>query len=69
MAFGMFTMTVSKVQRTEWSRVRILVLDEIAFMTEHELMKLDVRLRQYKDHNEVFGGYCVIFGEDLRQLI
>ncbi len=68
-ASGMFTTSVSEIQRSEWSRVRILVIDEISFMTENELKKLDIRLRQYKDRNKVFGGYCIIFGGDFRQLI
>jgi hypothetical protein len=45
------------------------VIGEISFMMENELMKLDVRLKQYKDRNKVFGGYCIIFGGDFRQLI
>ena len=53
----------------EWSTVLVLVIDETSFMMENELMKLDVRLRQYKDPNKVFGGYCVIFGGDFRQVI
>ena len=68
-ASGMFMTTVTELQRLEWSSVRVLVIDEISFMTESELMKLDVRLRQYKDRNKVFGGYSVIFGGDFRQLI
>ena len=39
-ASGMFTTTVTEVQRSEWSSVRGLVIDEISFMTESELMKL-----------------------------
>lgn len=46
---GMFTTNVSKIQRTEWSRVHVLVIDEISFMTENKLKKLDVMLSQYKD--------------------
>ena len=68
-ASGMFMTTMTKVQQLEWSSIRVLVIDEISFMTENELMKLDVRLQQYKDHNKVFGGYCIIFGGDFRQLI
>jgi hypothetical protein len=48
-ASGMFTTTVSEVQCMEWSGVRILVVDEISFMTENELKKLDVRLRHYRN--------------------
>ncbi len=60
--------TVTEFQRLEWSSVRVLVIDKISFMTESELRKLDVRLRQYKDRNKVFGGYSIIFGGDFRQL-
>ncbi len=62
-------MTVTEVQHLEWNSVHVLVIDEISFMTESELMKLDVRLRQYKDRNKVIGGYSIIFGGDFRQLI
>ncbi len=65
----MFMTTVTELQRLEWSSVRVLVIAEISFMTESELMKLDVRLRHYKDRNKVFGGYFIIFGRDFRQLI
>ena len=65
----MFTTNVSEVQCKEWSSVLILVIDEISFMTEHEIKKLDVRLHQYRDCNKVFGGYCIVFLGDFRQLI
>jgi hypothetical protein len=55
-ASKMFTISVSDVQRTEQSRVHILVIDKTSFMTEHELMKLDVRLPQYKARKKSFGG-------------
>jgi hypothetical protein len=68
-AYGMFTTNISEVHHIEWSGVQILVIDEISFMTEHELKKMDVGLCQYRDHNKVFGGYCIVFGGDCRQLI
>jgi hypothetical protein len=36
-ASGMFTSNISEVQPMEWSGVRILVIDEISFMTECKL--------------------------------
>ena len=45
------------------------MIDEISFMTENKLMKLDARPWQYNDHNKVFGGYYIISGGDFRQLI
>jgi len=67
-ASGMFTTNVSGVQCMEWSGVRILVIDEISFVTEHKSKKLDVGLHQYRDHNKVFRGHCIVFVGD-RQLI
>ena len=65
----MLTASVSEVQRMEWSGVRILIINEISFMTEYELTNLDARLHQYRDHINVYGGCCIIFGGDPRQLI
>jgi len=53
----------------EWSGVCMLIINEICFMTQHKLTKLDVRLHQYRDRNRVFGGYCIAFGGDFRQPI
>jgi hypothetical protein len=53
----------------EWTGVLILIIDEIAFMTKYELTKLVVGLHQCRDHNKLFGGYCIVFGGDFRQLI
>jgi hypothetical protein len=68
-ASGMFTTSVLGVQCMEWSGVHILTIDEISFMTKHELKILDVRLRQYRDRNKESRGYCIIFGGDFRQVI
>jgi len=53
----------------EWSRVGILVTNEISFVTKQELTKLDGILHQYRDRNTVFGAYCMVFGGGFRQLI
>jgi len=65
----MFTTNVLEDHCMEWSEVHILIIDEISFMTEHKLKKLDVRLHQYRDRYKVFGGYCIVFGGGFRQLI
>ena len=67
-ASGMCSQNITDKQRLEWSQCKILVIDEVSFMTENELMKLDTKLRQYGNRNKVYGGYSIIFGGDFRQL-
>ena len=51
-----------------WKDVRILIIDEISFMKDSELRKLDNRLKEVKDCSKVFGGISIIFAGDFRQL-
>ena len=67
-ASGMCSQNITDKQKLEWSQCKILVVDEVSFMTEKELMKLDNKLKQYGHRNKVFGGYSIIFGGDFRQL-
>ena len=48
--------------------MRILVIDEISFMKEEELKKLDNRGREMRDSTKIFGGLSIIFAGDFRQL-
>ena len=53
----------------EWEDVRILVIDEISFMKDFELKRLDMRLRELRrDRAKPFGGLSIIFSGDFRQL-
>ena len=53
----------------EWEDVRILVIDEISFMKDFELKRLDMRLRELRrDRAKPFGGLSIIFAGDFRQL-
>ena len=56
-ASGMCSQNITDKQRLEWSQCKILVIDEVSFMTENELMKLDNKLKQYGQRNKVYGGY------------
>ena len=52
-----------------WKDVRILVIDEISFMKDSEMIRLDKRLKQCSgDRMKPFGGYSIIFAGDFRQL-
>ena len=67
-ASGMWSKRVSDEQRNDWRNCKILVIDEISFMKESELMQLDRKLKELGDRNKIFGGYSIIFGGDFRQL-
>jgi ATP-dependent DNA helicase PIF1 len=51
-----------------WKDVKILIIDEISFMNDQQLHKLDQRLKELNDCNKPFGGFSVIFSGDFRQL-
>eukprot|EP00956_Cyclotella_meneghiniana_P020170 scaffold35251_cov63-Cyclotella_meneghiniana.AAC.2 len=65
-ASGMWSKGVSEEQRNDWRNCKILVIDEISFMKESELMQLDNKLKILGDRNKIFGGYSIIFGGDFR---
>lgn len=37
-------------------------------MSESELILLDLRLRQYRNRNKIYGGFSIIFCGNFRQL-
>jgi hypothetical protein len=50
--------------------VRILIIDEISFMNDEQLLSLNERLQQIKDdHSKPYGGMSIIFAGDFRQLL
>ena len=53
----------------EWKDVRVLVIDEISFMKDSDMVQLDRRLKQCSgDRMKPFGGYSIVFAGDFRQL-
>jgi len=59
---------LSEADRAAWEDVRILIIDEISFMKDRELMLLDNRLKEMGDRSKPFGGFSIIFAGDFRQL-
>ena len=61
--------TLDQDEIDEWKDVRILVIDEISFMKDSDMIQLDRRLKQCSgDRIKPFGGYSIIFAGDFRQL-
>jgi ATP-dependent DNA helicase PIF1 len=52
----------------EWKDVRILVIDEVSFMNNSILKKLNRQLTQIGNRTKLFGGFSIIFAGDFRQL-
>ena len=48
--------------------VKILIVDEISFMKDKEIMNLDKHLEKNCDKNGKIGGMSIIFAGDFRQL-
>ena len=52
-----------------WVNARLLIIDEVSFMSSEEVDKLDTKLKQLKrNYGKVFGGMNVLFCGDFRQL-
>ena len=52
----------------EWQDVQILIIDEISFMSDSVLKRLDKKLKQIGNAARVFGGFSIIFSGDFCQL-
>lgn len=55
-------------ERNEWQDVRIVVIDEVSFMSDTILKTLDRKLKEIKNRSQPFGGFTIIFAGDFRQL-
>ncbi len=55
-------------EKLRWKYVKILIIDEISFMQDDELIRLDKRLKECRDKTIIFGGISIIFAGDFRQL-
>jgi hypothetical protein len=59
---------LNKDDVNEWKDVRILVTDEVSFMSNSILKKLNRQLTQIGNKTKSFGGFSIIFAGDFCQL-
>jgi ATP-dependent DNA helicase PIF1 len=59
---------LNKDDINEWKGVRILIIDEISFMSNSILKKLNRQLTQIGNRTKLFGGFSIIFAGNFRQL-
>jgi len=51
-----------------WQYVRMVVIDEVSFMSDKNILMLDTKLKLIGDRNKPFGGFSIVFAGDFRQL-
>jgi hypothetical protein len=59
---------INKDDINEWKDVRILVIDEVSFMSNSIFKKLNRQLTQVGHGAKSFGGFSIIFAGDFHQL-
>ena len=48
--------------------VRILIIDEISYMQDKELLKMDKALKKVGDRSKPYGGFNIVFAGDFMQI-
>ena len=61
---------LTREHRQSWKSTIILIIDEVSFLDEHNLMKLDKHLKILKENNQLlYGGIQIIFVGDFFQML
>ena len=47
----------------------MLIVDEVSFLSEHLLVKLDKHMRKLKEDDTMYGGVHIVFVGDLFQML
>ena len=48
-------------KKDTWAYTKMLIINEVSFLDEDSLKKLDKHLRTFKEKNVMFGGVHVVF--------
>ena len=59
---------LTDAEKRMWRGVKVLILDEVSFMDDDKLKRLDRRLKEMRDRSKPFGGFSIVFAGDFRQL-
>ncbi len=59
---------LSQDDKNEWQDVQILIIDKISFVSDSVLKMLDIKLKDIKNRNQIFGGFSIIFSGNFHQL-
>ena len=68
-SLGKETTSYDEAFCAEWKKTRLLIIDEISFMSARELVRLDRNLRRLRNtYAQKFGGMNIVFSGDFSQL-
>ena len=59
--------TKSKIE--SWKSTKMLVIDEVSFLDEENLQKLDKNMRKLKEKDVLYGGVLFVFVGDFFQML
>ena len=65
-------LNMKKIRQTSidsWKSTKILIIDEVSFMDEDTIQKLDKNLRLLKESDVLFGGVLIVFVADFFQML
>ena len=68
-AVGLNKKQITDEDRLKWKGTKMLVIDEVSFMTVSNLLKADKQMRILKQIRELYGSCHVVFCGDFHQLL
>ena len=61
--------TVGQSHMEAWKSTQMLIVDEVSFLSEHLLVKLDKHMRKLKEDDTMYGGVHIVFVGDFFQML
>ena len=50
--------------KDSWNTTKMLIIDEVSFLDEENIKKLDKNMRKLKENNSMYGGIHIVFVGD-----
>ena len=60
---------ISQDKIDSWTSTKMLIIDEVSFLDESSLEKLDEHMRKLKENNVMFGDVLIVFVGDFFQML
>ena len=60
---------IGQTQKDSWISTKMLIIDEVSFLDEDNIRKLDKHMRKLKEKDVMYGGIHVVFVGDFFQML
>ena len=64
-----FSDRIRKFNKESWVSTKMLIIDEVSFLDEDNLRKLDKHMRKLKEKDVMYGGVHLVFVGDFFQML